>query len=225
MPELHVWQEIRRNDRQTLLFGALISACFHFVILHIHVSQAQPHLLRRSSPKAVRIYRYTPPRQAVSRPPPKVVLKKRSGPPRPIPDPSPTTPEPPRAPRAAPEFIAEAISLPEPDLSGFQPPAPPEPNLPKRIGPDGIQPQIIRQIEPVYPVTAIRARIDGYVILEVVVRKDGTVGRIKVLSSKHAILENAALEAVRKWRFQPGSIRGEPVDALMSLTVTFTLNR
>jgi len=85
----------------------------------------------------------------------------------------------------------------------------------------------IGSIRPVYPEFARRAGIQGTVRLEVDVYKDGTVGNIRVVRSVQpgpGGLDEAAIEAVRKVRFQPGKSSGNPVDTTVIVPIEFKLN-
>ncbi len=88
-------------------------------------------------------------------------------------------------------------------------------------------PQVIGQISPVYPSDARKAGIQGTVILEVQVYKDGSVGDILVKRSVQAGpggLDEAAIAAVRAVSFEPGETDGEPVDTLLIIPIEFKLN-
>lgn len=82
-------------------------------------------------------------------------------------------------------------------------------------------------IKPVYPDFARRFQVQGTVILEVDVYKDGTVGKIEVkrsVQSGPGGLDEAAINAVRAVRFQPGKSSGNPVDTTVTIPVEFKLN-
>ena len=100
-------------------------------------------------------------------------------------------------------------------------PAPP--GSPMRIGHGVREPKKIFDVAPVYPDIALRARVQGAVILEAVINERGTVERIKVLRSV-TLLDAAAVDAVSRWRYTPTLLNGTPVAVLMSITVNFTLN-
>jgi periplasmic protein TonB len=85
-------------------------------------------------------------------------------------------------------------------------------------------PVVIGSISPVYPEFAKRNRVQGTVVLEVEVLKDGSVRNIFVKRSVAGGLDDAAIEAVRKVRFQPGRSSGQPVDVLLIIPVEFSLN-
>ena len=85
-------------------------------------------------------------------------------------------------------------------------------------------PVVIGSISPVYPEFARRNRVQGTVVLEVEVLRDGSVRNINVRRSMPGGLDDAAIEAVRKVRFQPGRSSGQPVDVLLIVPVEFKLN-
>lgn len=95
--------------------------------------------------------------------------------------------------------------------------------VPVRVGGDVRPPQKIHHVAPVYPDLARSARVSGVVILEALLAEDGSVRDVKVLRSV-PLLDGAAREAVRQWRFTPTLLNGVPVPVLMTVTVAFTLN-
>jgi protein TonB len=103
---------------------------------------------------------------------------------------------------------------------------PPRPALapaPVRIGGEIRPPQKIHHVVPEYPAIARSAQVSGIVILEAVIAEDGTVRDVKVLRSVR-LLDDAAVDAVRQWRFTPTLLNGEPVPVVMAVTVAFNLN-
>ncbi len=92
---------------------------------------------------------------------------------------------------------------------------------PLRVGGDVKPPVIINRVEPVYTEVARKAAISGLVILEVIIDRAGTVKDAHVLKPLPFGLDQAAIEAVRKWTFRPGSLNGRPVDVIYTLTVNF----
>jgi protein TonB len=81
------------------------------------------------------------------------------------------------------------------------------------------------QPKPQYTSQAMRAKIQGLVLLECIVQPDGTVGRVQVLRSLDPTfgLDQEAVKAARSWRFKPGIRRGEPVAVLVTIEMAFTL--
>ena len=86
-----------------------------------------------------------------------------------------------------------------------------------------ITPKKISGPNPMYPEAARRARIQGVVVLECTIGKDGAVQQANVLRGLPLGLTESALDAVRKWRFQPSTLNGKPVEVLYILTVRFNL--
>jgi protein TonB len=112
-------------------------------------------------------------------------------------------------------------------LSSVAPAAPPPPPKPVRrdpirVGGNVQESKLIRRIEPVYPELAKRARVQGKVVLVVTVDEEGNVSDIRVTSG-HPLLDDAALSAVRQWKYSPTLLNGEPVPVIATVTVIFNL--
>jgi protein TonB len=78
-------------------------------------------------------------------------------------------------------------------------------------------------VKPVYTEDGRRRGVEGEVVLEVVVRSDGTVGAFKVVRGLGTGLDQRATDAVRQWRFSPARRYGTPVDVLVEVAVEFRL--
>ena len=102
------------------------------------------------------------------------------------------------------------------------PPPPPLPRGPVRVGGQIREPALISRVDPVYPGVAISANIEGTVILEAIVDEEGRVESVKVLRSV-SVLDRAALEAVRQWRYSPVILNGIPEKFILTVAVTFRL--
>jgi len=102
------------------------------------------------------------------------------------------------------------------------PPAPEPPRGPVRIGGQVQPPTLIRRVEPEYPIQAALARVQGVVILEATVSADGYVQNVRVLKSV-PLLERAALDAVRQWRYSPVVLNGQKVPFILTVVVSFTV--
>src|SRR5262245_22207802 len=89
-----------------------------------------------------------------------------------------------------------------------------------------VQPVAIRRPQPKYTSEAMRAKLQGMVELEAVVDVDGTVSRARVTKSLDTQwgLDDKALEAVRSWVFEPGTLNGQPVPVVVTLTLEFRLH-
>ena len=88
----------------------------------------------------------------------------------------------------------------------------------------GIEPpSLLREVKASYTNEARRQRIQGDVDLEIVVRRDGSVGDVRVLRGLGAGLNEKAIEAVRQWRFSPARRHGAAVDVVVTVSVEFKL--
>jgi protein TonB len=81
---------------------------------------------------------------------------------------------------------------------------------------------LIRKILPVYPPLARTARIQGQVVLQAVISKQGAIENLKVVSG-HPMLAPAAIDAVRQWLYRPYVLNNEPVEVETQITVNFSL--
>jgi TonB family protein len=106
---------------------------------------------------------------------------------------------------------------------GSKPAAPTEDGPVARVGNGVSAPRVLERQEPSYTEEARAARIQGSVLLHLVVRADGTTGQIKVLRSLDVGLDQRAVEAVGGWKFQPGMKDGKPVAVESTVEVFFRL--
>ena len=95
---------------------------------------------------------------------------------------------------------------------------------PVRVGGEIKEPTKIKHVPPVYPEIAQQARIQGVVILETVIGEDGAVREARVLRPA-PLLDQAALDAVLQWKYTPTLLNGQPVPVIMTVTVTFSLDK
>jgi protein TonB len=94
---------------------------------------------------------------------------------------------------------------------------------PYRAG-SGIEaPRLLREVKADYTDDARRRGVEGEVVLEIVVRSDGSVGEVKVLNGLDGGLNDRAIQAVRQWRFAPARRLGAPVDVIVEVSVEFKL--
>ncbi len=86
-------------------------------------------------------------------------------------------------------------------------------------------PRLLKEVKPQYTAQAMRAKVQGTVLLECVVQPDGTVGNIKVVRSLDSAfgLDQEAVKAARQWQFAPGTRFGQPVPVLVTIEIAFTL--
>ena len=96
------------------------------------------------------------------------------------------------------------------------------PSVPIQVPPDSVPTLLLRKVAPVYPPLARQARIQGTVILSIVINQDGEVRDTKLLSG-HPMLALAAIEAVKQWRYKPYVSDGKPVEVETIVRVGFRM--
>lgn len=84
-------------------------------------------------------------------------------------------------------------------------------------------PTVVSRVEPQYSEEARKARYQGTVVLEAIVKRDGTVDILRVVRSLGFGLDENAIQALRQWRFKPGMRNGVPVDVALNIEVNFNL--
>lgn len=128
--------------------------------------------------------------------------------PQPPPPPSPPSPPPPpsREIKQAKEKIREFEKGAVPCVGEIKPP------------------KLIKKVEPVYPEEARQARVSGVVILGVRTDIQGRIKNAMVYRSKDPLLVKPSIDAVKQWVYEPLYVKGEPVEAVFTVTVTFKLN-
>jgi len=171
-----------------------------------------------------------PQKRKVLKPPPEkpleqVQTREKKAKKMPMPDMTPEEPEP----IVEPDPPPEPEILPTDDWEIGIPDGPPEPqgDTIARVGQTGVEPPVFtKKVRPKYPERAIKIKLQGYVILEAVLRKDGTVDDIKVLrglgKGKFGF-EEAAIQALEKWQFLPGKVNNKAADVRMTLKIDFVL--
>ncbi len=86
-----------------------------------------------------------------------------------------------------------------------------------------IRPILLERVEPAYPDAARIARLGGRVTLRAVIAEDGAVESVEVLASTSTLFNDAAVDAVRKWRYRPALMNGKPVRVYFTVVVTFVV--
>ncbi len=230
-----IFQEVaeqtdRRGGRQwytvplsMLTHTALIAL---FVVVPLLVSDALP------TPASVLVFAAPPPPPVATVPSADMTPRPVANQPEPDPNVAPTDAPPTIAPEPPPTIahVVEGVFDSVKDVgkafsSLTSPPAvapPPTPVAPIRPGGVIKAPGKIRDAIPVYPTIAKAAHVQGTVYLEATIAKDGSVRDVKVLSAP-SMLDEAALTAVRQWRYTPSLLNGQPVEVLMTVTVRFAL--
>lgn len=84
--------------------------------------------------------------------------------------------------------------------------------------------QLISRVEPRYPSLALETRLSGTVVLHAMISRDGRIESLEVVSGSPFFVQ-AALDAVRQWRYRPTLLNGEPVEVETTITVEFRLQR
>ena len=88
-----------------------------------------------------------------------------------------------------------------------------------------VPPRVVKETPPLYTKGAFDRGIEGRVVLKVIIRKDGSIGPVRVEQSLDGELDAAATEAIRKWQFDPAKVRGEPINVLTNIEVDFIIQR
>jgi len=100
------------------------------------------------------------------------------------------------------------------------PPSVAKPQGPKKVSSGVMEGNLIKKIDPPYPSMAKIAHIQGDVVLQATISKQGTIENLRGVSG-HPILIQAAMEAVRQWRYRPYELNSEPVEVETTVTVRF----
>jgi protein TonB len=98
-----------------------------------------------------------------------------------------------------------------------------KPAGPQRISGGVASGNLITKVQPQYPAIAKAARIQGAVVLAATISKSGTIENLHVVSG-HPMLVQAAMDAVKQWRYKPFLLSGEPTEVETTITVNFNMN-
>ncbi len=173
---------------------------------------------------------HQPQKRKVLKPPPeqpleRVQTQERKAKKTPMPDLTPDEPEP----VVEPDPPPEPEVLPTDDWEIGIPDGPPvqEVDTIARVGQVGVEPPVFtKRVSPKYPERAVKIKLQGYVILEAILRKNGAVDDVKVLrglgKGKFGF-EDEAIKALKKWQFLPGKVNNNPADVRMTLKIDFVL--
>lgn len=105
------------------------------------------------------------------------------------------------------------------------PPPPPAPRTPVRTGGNIQAPALLHRVEPEYPPLAVKAQLQGLVILEATVDENGHVSAVKVLRSDAPLLDGAAIAAVKQWQYAPLTLNGTREPFILTVMLSFHLTR
>jgi TonB family protein len=206
------------EDQKYMRIAIVAAIILHIILFLITVPEivAEAGASKKQKVYVVQQVRFKPPPPKQQQDIPKPKSKKV-----PIPDPTPDEPEPIRLP----EEIQPEIDIPDTDIIFGIPEGPPaaEPEGPIRVGGDVRPPEKIVAPSPQYTEIARKARIQGVVIVEAIIDKEGYVTNVKILKGLPMGLDSAAADAVQKWKFKPATLNGKPVAVIYNLTVNFRL--
>lgn len=216
---LDVFAAEYEEDRKSMKIALGLAVVFHVILLAVHLPEmmsAAPEEPEKDKVYVVQQVRFKPPPPQKQQEIPQPKKKKI-----PIPDPTPDEPEPIRTP----EEIRPEIDLPQTDVIFDIPEGPPpsEPEGPIHVGGDVQAPVRKYSPQPSYTEIARKARVQGVVIVQAIIDKQGNVQNVKVLKGLPMGLDKSAADTIKSWRFEPATLNGKPVDVYYNLTVNFTL--
>jgi len=211
--------EERPADARALRIAAVAAVLVHATLFavtwpELTAQEAKPVLIRIP---VTRLVAYRPPPPPAEMPALPHVRRV------PVPDPSPFEPEPVRDLEPQPMDMPEAgdvvVAIPT-DIPA--PAAPPVPDT-VTVGRELAPPRAVFTPDPVYPELARRAGVQGAVVLELLIDRSGAVTEVNVIHGQPLGMTEEAVRAARRWRFEPSTFRGKPVNVVYQLTVHFSL--
>jgi len=209
------------SDRKRLRWAIGIAVVLHIVLFLIKLPEVvQAQIAKAEKPKVyvVTQVRFRPPQAQQQEQ--KVTVRSRKVP---IPDPTPDEPEPIRVVQ---EVDQPDLDIPADDTVYGIPEGPPpsvDGDAPIMVGGEVKAPEKILSPQPQYTEIARKARIQGVVIVQAIIDKQGNVTNVKVLKGLPMGLEEAAVDAIKQWQFKPATLNGRPVTVYYNLTVNFKL--
>jgi protein TonB len=210
------------SDRRRLRWAVGIAAVLHLVLFLIKLPEVVQAQIAKAAEKpkvyVVTQVRFRPPTEQQQEQ--KVTVRSRK---LPIPDPTPDEPEPIRMVQ---EVDQPDLDIPADDTVYGIPEGPPpavEGDAPIMVGGEVKAPEKITAPQPQYTEIARKARIQGVVIVQAIIDKEGNVTNVKVLKGLPMGLEEAAVDAIKQWKFKPATLNGRPVTVYYNLTVNFKL--
>jgi protein TonB len=214
--ETYMYEEA--EDNRTLRWAVIVAIIFHLGLVVVNLPELRSATnVAAEKPKVyvVQQVRFKPPPPQEQKQLPKPKSKKV-----PIPDPTPDEPEPIRLEEP------ETFDIPVVDdlVIGIpEAPPEPEPDGPIYVTGDVQKPEKISAPAPQYTEIARKARIQGVVIVQAIIDEQGNVTNVQVLKGLPMGLSEAAVDAVKQWKFKPATLNSKPVAVYFNLTVNFQL--
>ena len=88
------------------------------------------------------------------------------------------------------------------------------------------RPELLHSVQPAYPESARKEKLEGITVVKTVIDEQGTVRDPEIAtSSGHEVLDRAAVDAVSQWKFKPATLKGKPVAVVYSITVRFATEK
>jgi protein TonB len=106
-----------------------------------------------------------------------------------------------------------AASIPAPTM---------QPEGPVKIGGNVKAPKLINSVAPIYPANARSSGVQGEVVVDTTIDKTGKVVKMHVVSGP-LMLRESALDSLKRWKYEPSSLNGDPVEVQMQITIKFRL--
>ena len=224
---------VRHRDRDVKLLALAVALALHVAALFVTIPEFRSEVAEPTRTTVIRVHRYLPPPPQIER------SQLPRGPKRdthrmiPVPDPTPDALEPVREP--VPETTGDSLAtgefellLGEPEGPPGRGPAGPGPQ-PAIAGVGGVTSPVLieaTRVKPRYPAVARKARLQGRVILRGVVGQDGSVCELETVQSTQPYVgfEEAAIEAVGQWRYEPATLDGEPLAVFFTIVVEFSIS-
>jgi periplasmic protein TonB len=216
---LPLYAQDDKTDRRNRRIALVVAVIFHIALLAVQLPNrtaeaAEPE--KRQVITVLTAVQYEPP------PPPKPQEIRQPKAVRiPLPDPTPDDPEPIRQEH---QIEPDLVIATDPTFVFPTEPPPARSNEPVRAGGDVLLPVRTHYVAPNYTEIARRARVEGTVVIDATIDKEGNVIDAKILRGLAMGLDQSALAAVKAWKFEPGTLDGRPVAVYYTVTATFTLN-
>jgi protein TonB len=211
-----------REEGMAKWVAGILAFVIHVVILFFAVFPSMSSPIEQVKKEAIVVKKYIPPPPEIQ---PREIVKQKFTRKVAVPDPTPDEPEPIREPE--PEI--EPVPIPPDATILIGVPEAPPPSGPLVPGAGGVTNPVLLEetkVKPEYPELARVARLEGKVILQAIIHKDGSVGDVSVLQSTRPNLgfEDAAMAAVKQWKYQPAMQGNRPVDVYFTIVVDFELH-